>query len=590
MWSDKETDRDCLGYQSYVTVLAEVSTHKDLAPLTLGVFGSWGSGKSSLMEMLKKRIDSAAGTGTKTLWLNAWRYEGRDEAQSALINAIITALEDELSAVEGLKELGRKLRDSASVLKLGKFIMKSALTLTPDVGGFVDCFSDEAEKLSKTMEGFESDFRELLKKAKVDRIVVFVDDLDRCSGPKVIETFETIKLFLNTPSCTFVVGADPKTIEQAVGHVYGEQDERRRRDYLEKIVQIPFQIPEQGLKDITCYVGMLVIGRHLDAAGWQQLIAARPGFLASKGPELVDAIRRWPGENRPLIGTGFDEIKDELEAILPHINTLARGLRGNPRQIKRFLNILAVRRRLARENGLEVKPAELVKLAVLEYAWKDFFPLLVESVDPTTGLSPLIEDLEKEGHEIGSGEAAATRSAESGLIDYLIAEPLLSKVNLSPYLFRAQTSLGAGQIAPLAPVDVEAKALVQGIEAADLMVSRLAAKKAAAQDADVASAVVRQLLKDLSASSETQLRTRIISGLETVCLNHKSHFAASAKTVGALDPSGPGKEAIALVASSFLEKAAQAGTAVSAEVVEKFSAASKLKLSGKSGARAKRGS
>ena len=57
VWSDREADRDLLGYTSYVTVLKDVCTHADLAPLTLGIFGSWGSGKTSLMKMLKCRID-----------------------------------------------------------------------------------------------------------------------------------------------------------------------------------------------------------------------------------------------------------------------------------------------------------------------------------------------------------------------------------------------------------------------------------------------------------------------------------------------------------------------------------------------------
>ncbi len=69
---------------------------------------------------------------------------------------------------------------------------------------------------------------------------------------------------------------------------------------------------------------------------------------------------------------------------------LARGLRGNPRQIKRFLNILALRQRLAAANALGIRTEALIKLLVVEYAWRPFFRDLVETTDPTTGRSALL--------------------------------------------------------------------------------------------------------------------------------------------------------------------------------------------------------
>ena len=150
MWSDKETLHDFLGFSTYVEVLADICTQSDLAPLTLGIFGPWGSGKTSLMQMVENRLSAHTHTGTgaiKTIWFNAWRYEGRDEAQSALIHAIISKLEEDKTLGEDVLDTLKQLKSSANVLKLAKAITKSALTLSPDVDGFFSAFEKQNEKI-----------------------------------------------------------------------------------------------------------------------------------------------------------------------------------------------------------------------------------------------------------------------------------------------------------------------------------------------------------------------------------------------------------------------------------------------------------
>lgn len=572
MWSDRDTDQDFLGYSSYVSVLAETCTMKDLAPLTLGIFGPWGSGKTSLMRMLQAKVDATPDVKSKTLWFNAWRYEGREEAQSALIHAVLAKLAEDKSLWQDAKDTFDRLKKGASVLKLAKYIGKSVFTMTPKLDEFIECFKEESEKIAETMEGFDKDFESLLAKAKIDRIVVFIDDLDRCSAAKVIETFETIKLFLNTPACTFVIGADAAKIQHAVGEVYKVNEPQRQKDFLEKIVQIPFTIPEQDLRDIACYVGMLIIGRNLDQTHWPTLLSARRAFYTCKG-SIEDEICGWPEKNKALIDSKLREVKDELLAVMPYVHGLARGLRGNPRQIKRFLNIISLRRRLAKENELVVRQDLLIKLAVLEYVWEDFFNSVAETVDPETGQSALIAEVliaaDPEDDRQCESKLVTESMGRVGLVEYLLAEPKLTgNINLNDYLFLAQTSLSRGRPTGLQPADEKAKTLAVAIESDDRVRSQAGSKQAAAQEPAMAASVVRILLTDLSTAKEPLLRTHIINGLEEICRKHKDQYQHAVRGLAQLDPAG--QDAVSLSASTLLIAAEKASVTVAPDLKEKF--------------------
>ena len=313
---------------------------KRISPrFTLGVFGSWGSGKSSLMSMLKDRIDEEGKSRrVKTLWFNAWRYEGKEEIQPALIHAVLSKLEEDKTFYEDCKEFFVRLKKGASALKLAKFIATSTFSLTPDIGGFLDCFSEESQKLAETMQQFEKDFELLLQKMKMERVVVFIDDLDRCSSEKVIQAFETIKLFLNVPESTFVIGADAAKIEAAITDVYGAATDsvprggRQRtlaEEYLEKIVQIPFRIPEQRMADIGCYVGMLCLRAHLTPEGWAAVLGSRIDLLSKEG-SFADNLQEWLGDKGTLCTKSINTAMDAVKRLQPFVATLASGLRGNP--------------------------------------------------------------------------------------------------------------------------------------------------------------------------------------------------------------------------------------------------------------------
>lgn len=574
MWSDRDTENDCLGFTSYVNVLCDICTRGELAPLTLGIFGSWGSGKTSLMRMLKRRVDGAE-DGVKTLWFNAWRYEGREEAQSALIHAILNKVGEDKGLLGDARDVLARLTKGASILKLAKFISKTAITLTPDLNGFVDCFQEESKQIAETMEQFDRDFAEFLNRMNVEHIVVFIDDLDRCSSQKVIETFETIKLFLNTPSCTFIIGADAAKIEESVGEVYRVAERVRRKDFLEKIIQVPFSIPAQDLRDISCYVGMLVMQRHIEPDCMANLLEARQTFY-QQGADIENAIRRWPGEHTVMFGNRLQAVRSDLDDVLPHVDVLARGLNGNPRQIKRFLNIVSLRRQLAKANDIAIESAILIKLAVLEYAWDDFFTAVVETLDPTTGKSVLIGEMLRVAAEEGTTDSQVVRESleRGGLVEFLTQEPQLTgELDLNPYLFLAQTSLSRGSLGSLQPLDDKTQSLVRLIESEDPLRTKTAAHQAAAQDAAVVAAVVRGLVNDLPQASST-VQTHMLNGLGIVCQAHKEHFSPVVRFLGQFSP--PTSEAVLLAASTLIQSAEAAGVAVPEGLNEKYTSKSKV--------------
>ena len=121
----------------------------------------------------------------------------------------------------------------------------------------------------------------------------------------------------------------------------------------------------------------------------------------------------------------------------------------NPRQIKRFLNILGLRRRLAKANNLVIQLQLLIKLAVLEYAWKDFFESVVDTVDPLTGSCELFEAIARAADgpaDVTPGKLVSDALAQPALVHYLNRDPVLKSTDdLRPYLFLAQTSLSEGE-------------------------------------------------------------------------------------------------------------------------------------------------
>ena len=93
MWSDKETSKDLLGYTVHARLLKNVVTNEQNLPITVGLYGDWGSGKSSILKILEEELKRD--DDTVVVYFDGWSFESFDDAKMALIQGIVDALEKE---------------------------------------------------------------------------------------------------------------------------------------------------------------------------------------------------------------------------------------------------------------------------------------------------------------------------------------------------------------------------------------------------------------------------------------------------------------------------------------------------------------
>lgn len=162
MWSDKETSKDLLGFNVHASLLKSVVTNEKNLPITIGLYGDWGSGKSSVLEILKEQLKDDE--ETVVIYFDGWAFESFDDAKIALIQGIVDELEKNkkfLSKVgEGLSELKEdfvKLKDSINWMRLLKVTAKMAVpTLTAFATGGASIIPTIALALEENKDSLSS--------------------------------------------------------------------------------------------------------------------------------------------------------------------------------------------------------------------------------------------------------------------------------------------------------------------------------------------------------------------------------------------------------------------------------------------------
>ncbi len=555
------TTEDLLGYRPYADAIANFLRHKDTKPpLTIGVKGPWGAGKTSLMRMVQNELDPLDATGERrkislhkgskdtvsnaevvkqagenqapefdlsddqqwrpTVWFNPWMYQSGEQIWAGLAHEIIDQVTKRLPPADrerfwlklNLARLDRQVvrrrayrmlverllplllvLGAVLVVAVGAFLLSSLVGVWVEairrvaagvfaagaggvvVAGIVKTVGfwresargvfgplvsgstavhgqlnegakglyDEAVRDPgyQARTGFlhlvQSDMKRVLDLvATPDRpLVVFVDDLDRCTPGPVSQVIEAINLFLagEFPNCMFVLAMEPHVVAASVEVAYkdltaqlGETSIGWR--FLEKIVQLPISLPvtEPGPEYVRRLLG---VQNLVPTTEVPQELRSTPDLPVESAPvpvrefEDLMVVRRTEAAIRaqnPTLDT-LAEIARALDADM-NINTIAavdrifadlysdadaheaitRGVAmlktANPREIKRFINLFRFYTFIAHRQRLggagPVTGDQIAKLAALAIRWPSLLSEFTTKVDGVSKLDLMHEDAE----------------------------------------------------------------------------------------------------------------------------------------------------------------------------------------------------
>lgn len=482
MWVDHETADDLVNFAGIARTITELIVAPHLTPLTIGVHGDWGYGKSSVLRMVEAELSQRK--RVLTLYFNGWAFEGFEDAKVALMDSIISELAKKRSlftkAQDELGKLARRVRWFKVARKLAGIAM-TVTTGIPDPSTLTESISPPSNSKSteewlkeaesdapyRHIHEFREDFARFLELAEIDRLVIFVDDLDRCLPEHAIATLEAIRLFLSVKGSTFVIGADEAMIEYAArqhfpditrtaGATVSTRAITFSKNYLEKLIQLPFRLPQLTTAETRRYITLLLIEdalRETKGAFTAVLDSVRAGDTEPwKEPDLEKLVTEGMA-GQEIARSVREAVKERLHLAAQIARPLADRYVGNPRQVKRFLNTLMLRIRVADAYRLRdsVSLAALAKLMVLERRNADAYGTLSAAVaGARNGKLPALEELEKataraanQGEEVDdvAVQALFGKTDTDQLRDWIKLEPNVGDRDLRPYFFVSRERL-----------------------------------------------------------------------------------------------------------------------------------------------------
>lgn len=551
MWHDVETTRDLLNFSVVAETAAQLIRESNGEPISIGISGKWGTGKSSLVKMIGNSLKKADEKKEYVfLEFNAWLYQGYDDARMALLQSVADKLVAESKSRQTAVDKAIDFAKRINWLRLGKLILPTTYgavvggTIAGPVGALLGAASglikgtgqpsaEDIEKLRVAYEAVQPElvgilkdkeqtslpeeisalrntFEDLLKTMDIT-LIVLVDDLDRCLPSTAISTLEAMRLLLFLKRTAFIIAADEEMIRGAVRAHFNDIDltEDLVTSYFDKLIQIPLQVPRLGVIEVKAFLILLLsdLAKQRGDITTEELAEAeKVVLLAARQPWVGGLTRKKMQE---AFGAKAAKLSREIDLAdqLASIMVSAERIAGNPRLIKRFLNNLLIRDAVAKAQGMAISFDQLVKLQLFERnASSAAFDYLIKQLAASEdGKAAFIAKIEETLTKDEVYQAPDKSWDSPFILEWLKLNPKLGAVDLRPLLYLSRDrSLSLARFDEISP---EGKALLEAILEAKIFMQPLVDQLKSLDEMD-AERILTRIIRQ--ARSDQWDRTRLI--------------------------------------------------------------------------------
>lgn len=296
-------EKDFLGIDNHAQALTNFIKSCQ-TPLTIGIQGEWGSGKTSLLNSISNKLGDKE---YKIITINAWEQallSKPEETLLKIVNEIINNLTEELSDKEKYKT---KISQNFEKITKGALRVAGAAIGGSSTADVVKDLMDNNQSVINDLKNTLTEVTlRIVERKKYDKIVIYVDDLDRIDPPDAVSILELLKNIFDIEHCVFVLAIDYQVVVKGLEKKFGKRNDSNEwefKAFFDKIIQLPFMMP----------IGQYDIGNYI------QELLKQVNYLNSNQEKINDV-----------------EISEALTNIIEF------SIGGNPRSLKRLVNSLSL--------------------------------------------------------------------------------------------------------------------------------------------------------------------------------------------------------------------------------------------------------